>query len=597
MDWPLALTGVLLIAMFATLVHGRLAADIVLLGVLLALLVTGILTPSEAVVGFSNPGVITIAFLYVAAAGLKDSGAMTLLSERLFGRPQSAFHAQVRLALPVAGLSAFVNNTPLVAAFMPTLHSFARRHRIAASQLYLPLSYASILGGTCTLIGTSTNIVVSGLIIEHNRVNPGDPIPALGMFTLSWVGVPVAVAGLAYILLAGRRLLPHRMAGAEQNGEGRRYTAALRVAPTAPLVGRTIAQAGLRHLPGAFLAHVERGDETLLAVEPEQIIRAGDTLVFVGLIESVSDLQRTKGLVPVDDSGVPRAREQNRLIEVVISPASPLVGQSIRDGGFRTRYGAVVVAVRRHGERLVGKLGDIVLQPGDTLLLEAPPGFARAHRDSEAFYLVSEHEGPAAPRHDRALVALGIFGLLMVGLTLEVLDTMTLAMLAAAAMIAFRCTDGAQARAHLDWQVLIVIGAAFGIARAIEKTGLADIVATNLLGWAMTNGPEVGLAAVYGVTVLLTAMLTNNAAAVLVFPIVHHAVSAAGFSFLPFAVCIAVAASCEFASPIGYQTNLMVMGPGGYRWGDYIRFGLPLDVLCGVVAVSVASVAYGALAR
>ncbi len=597
MDWPLIVTGVLLVAMFATLVHGRVAPDIVLLGVVLTLLATSIITPAEAVSGFSNTGVITVAFLYVAAAGLKHSGAMTFLSEHLLGRPRSTAEAQTRLVLVVACLSAFVNNTPLVAAFLPTLDGFARRFRLPASRLYLPLSYAAILGGVCTLVGTSTNLVVGALIIEHNRTSSATPIPGFGMFTLTWVGLPVAVAGLAYMVAAGRRLLPDRMPPEGAKDAERRYTAALTVTASAPLIGRTIAAAGLRHLPDAYLARIERAEQTVLAVSPDEVIRAGDTLVFVGLLESVRDLQGQKGLVPSDDPGEPRIRQQNRLVEVVISPASPLVGQSIRDGGFRTRYGAVVVAVRRHGDCLPGKLGDIVLQAGDTLLLEAPGGFGRLHRDSDAFYLVSEHADSAAPRHDRATMALVIFGLLMAGLTFEVADTMTLAMAAAAAMVAFRCTDGQQARAQVDWQVLIVIGTAFGVAHAIENSGLAALAAKTLFGWAFAVGPMTALAAVYGLTVLLTAVLTNNAAAVLVFPIAYHAVASAGYAFLPFAVCIAVAASCEFASPIGYQTNLMVMGPGGYRWSDYIRFGLPLDVICGVVCVVLASSVYGAVAR
>ncbi|MEZ5294430.1 MAG: SLC13 family permease [Vicinamibacterales bacterium] len=580
-------------AMMAALATNRVGADLVMVGGLAVLLATGVVGPADAFSGFSNEGLLTVAFLYVIVAGLRHSGVVSLLSARLLGRPRSEFDAQARVVLPVAAISAFMNNTPLVAVYLPMLDGFARRYRLAPSRLFLPLSYAAILGGVCTLIGTSTNVVINGLILEHNRQPGATQIMPFGMFTISVVGVPVALAGLAYILAAGRALLPSRQSPIDADEDRRQYTVAMRVSSTAPMVGRSLEGAGLRNLTGLFLAHIERQGDVEHAVGPDEVIHSGDVLVFVGVLDSIVDLQQMRGLTPVTWEASLGERQDNRLIEAVISPASPLVGKTIRDGGFRTNYGGVIVAVHRHGERLGGKLGDIRLRAGDTLLIEAPPGFARRHRDSLAFHLVTEHEGAAAPRHERAWPAMALLAAFVAASAFGWLDTLTAAMLAAGGMLLFRCADGAQARATVDWQVLVVIGAGIGIGRAVESSGLATALAAYALGGIGPGHQTLLLAAVYLLTWALTSVLSNSAAAVLVFPIALHAADAAGFAFEPFGMAIAVAASCEFTTPVGYQTNLMVLGPGGYRPLDYVRFGGPLTLLCGVVAVTVLSYVYG----
>lgn len=609
----------LVILMLALLGSGRFPADMVVLGIVLVLLVCGIITPAEALLGFSNPGVITVALLYVVATGLKETGAMTMLTAPLLGRPRSVLAAQARLVLPVAGLSAFVNNTPIVAMFLPVLSGLARRTGIPASRLFLPLSYAAILGGVCTLIGTSTNVVTAGLIHGHNlrAADAPERLPEMGMFTISAVGLPVAGAGVAYMLLAGRRLLPARSDDRRHGPSPRQYATAMRIGPDCPIAGRSVEGAGLRHLPGLFLSRIERAETTIVAVGPEEVLRIGDTLVFVGALDSVVDLQKIRGLVPVaeEHAADPPAdaaasgrgngharRARMKLVEAVISPASPLVGRSVREGGFRTRYGAVIIGVHRHGQRVPGKIGDIVLRPGDTMLIEAEPDFARRHQDSGDFYLVSELDGPAAPRHDRAYAALAVFIAMVLLLTLGAVnlpgalgslpDEMVLAMTAAGLMIALRCCTAAQARAAIDLQVLLVIAASFGVGRALESTGLAALAARAITDLAVPLGITAILAAVYIVTLVTTALINNNAAAVLMFPVIVQIAQDQSVPFTPLAVCMVLAASCEFVTPIGYQTNLMVMGPGGYTWRDYARYGGPLTLLCGVVAVGVARLLY-----
>lgn len=597
MNWEAWFTAGLLAAMLVTLASGRVATDIAVLGAVLLLLLAGVLTPGEALEGFANTGLATIAFLYVCATGLTETGATAGISARLMGRPKSVLGAQTRLVLPVAVISAFTNNTTLVAAMLPALDGLARRTGIAASRLFMPLSFAAILGGVCTLIGTSTNLVVAGLLTRHNAAHPDQVVPTFGMFTLSAAGVPVALAGLAYMLVMGRRLLPDRRDDEPGVGSPKQYMTAMRVQGGSPLIGRTVEEAGLRHLPGLFLGRIDRTDETVTAVAPSERLLEGDTLIFVGKLDSVVDLQKFRGLVPVVDEGEGQPnRPSMRLVEAVVSASSPLIGQTIREAGIRTRYGAVVVAAHRHGYRLAGKIGDIVIRPGDTLLLEAGADFMRRHRDSIEFHLVSELDGAAAPRHSKAPIALLIMGALIAALSLKLVDTMTGAMTAAGLMVLTRCCTPGQARKGMDWSVLIVVGASFGLGRALEKTGLADSVAHQVVHWTQGGGPVAILGTVYALTVLFTMVISNVAAAVMMFPVAMEVARSQGMAFLPLAVCLAIGASAEFTTPLGYQTNLMVMGPGGYRWSDFARFGGPLTILCGMVCVAACAIVFGPLA-
>jgi len=594
-NWEAILTGILIVLMIGTMATGRFGADIVIMGTLLILLLTGILEPQEAIAGFANQAVITIAMLYIVASAMRETGAMARITAIVLGKPKSERSAQMKLALPVALMSAFVNNTPIVAMFLPTLATVARRCAFSPSKLYMPLSFASILGGVCTLIGTSTNVVVSKLLDDEHLLGPAGEQLKFGMFTIAKVGLPIAIVGLLYILIFGRKLLPDRIApidDAQAHDEG--YHAALRVETNSPIVGKTVEEADLRDLPGLFLSRIEREHTILGAVSPHERIHAGDVLVFVGQLDSVVDLQQIKGLVPstlphpdesIDEQQDPHYRPNLRISEAVISNNSSLAGLTIKESGIRTRYGAVVVAVRRQGQRLTGKLGEIRLRPGDTLLLEAPPGFGDRFTTSGDFYLVNERITPATLRHDHAWVALSILALLVVILSFGVLDPMTAAMLAAGLMVLTRCCTGPQARRGVDFQILVVIGGAFGIGTALTNTGLASTIAHTIVETVQSLGPLGLLAAIYILTSVFTATMTNNAAAVLMFPIAIAVAAEQQLNPMPFIVAITVAASCEFSTPIGYQTNLMVYGPGGYKFSDYIKVGLPLALTLFAMAI------------
>lgn len=568
-----ATVGVILLIL-VMLIWNRVSTDVLIVGGVTLLVLMGILTPREAVAGMANEGMLTVAVLFVVVAGLQETGGVTWLGQRLLGRPKNIIAAQMRLMIPVAGFSAVMNNTPLVAMLIPAVSEWAKQHHLSVSKLMIPLSYAAIFGGTCTLIGTSTNLVVAGLWLESFPER--EPI---GMFDIAWLGVPCCAVGITYLLVFSRWLLPDRKPPLSPQDDPRAYTVEMTVDANGPLIGKTIEEAGLRQLTGLFLAEIDRQGQVLPAVGPQERLLAGDRLVFVGIVDSIVDLHRVRGLTPASDQvfKLDAPRVQRCLIEAVVSDTCGLVGKTIRDGQFRTVYNAVVIAVARNGERIKKKIGDIVLRAGDTLLLEAHPNFAEQQRNSRDFYLVSKIENSNPPRHEKAVLAMLILVGMIAAITLLGVPVLVGAMTAAGLMIITRCVPGNVARKSVDWQVLVVIAASFALGNALEVTGAAQSIAHTLVGLASDN-PWATLIIIYGVTMLFTELITNNAAAVLIFPIAHSISQQLNVDFTPYAMSVMMAASASFSTPIGYQTNLMVLGPGGYKFTDYFRVGIPLNL-------------------
>jgi di/tricarboxylate transporter len=562
------------VVMLAVLTRDLVPPAAVVLAATTTLLVSGVIDEGQAFAGFSNPAPLTVAALYVLARGADKTGLMSFIVGGLVGGRRNADRGTLaRLLLPTAGTSAFINNTPLVAMLIPEITAWCARRNISPSRLLLPLSYAAILGGTITVIGTSTNLVVSGLLQESGR----EP---LSMFELTPVGGVAAAIGLALLIGLVPALLPSRR-GADRalDEEMRGFMVEMEVESGGRLDGLSVEDAGLRHLEGVYLVEIDRDGQTIVPVGPTEKLEGGDLLTFVGQADLVIDLQRMRGLRSAEDKHMLAIDSPRHTFhEAVLGASSPLVGRALRDTDFRARYQAAVVAIHRSGERVQGKLGEVRLQAGDTLLLLAGPDFRARWRERRDFLVVAPLGGPPPSATRKAPIVGATAIALIVLAAFNVMPILQLALLAAAVLIATRVLTVAEARDAIDLDVIILIAAAFGVGAAIEVTGLASTIADGLVGGLEPIG-SIGI--IFGVvlaTALLTEIITNNAAAVVLFPIALAVALAAGLDPRAIAIAVAVTASCSFLTPLGYQTNTMVYGPGGYRFSDYMRAGLPLTV-------------------
>lgn len=573
------IVSVLLATTLIILATNRYSADSVLMSALGFLLISGILLPNEALVGFSNPGMFTIALLYVVVAGLRETGTVAWLSRLLLGKPRSQSMALIRLLLPAAAMSAVINNSPVVAMFTTAVQDWCKRSGFKVSRFLLPLSYISILGGTCTLIGTSTNLVIDGLMRQAG-------FAGFSLFELSAIGIPITLIGCVYLLTLGQKILPEKSGTIEQFQNVREYLLEMYVEPGCELAGQSISDAGLRHLPGLYLVEIVRGKQLFPVISPHTMIYAGDHLVFAGAVEAVVELRRIRGLKVATKQLFKLDNQQynRRLFEAVVSAKSPVVGINIRKTRFRHRYNAVVLSVARNGQRLKGKVGDICLQAGDTLLLEAEKGFLFKYRNNQDFLLINKLKNSAHIRHSHTSRAI-IIMFLMLALTVSSLMTLLqAALLATGAMLVTGCLTLENAQKEINYSVLRVIACAFGLGVAVQKVGLAALLAKHAL-LLSANNPWFLLIFIYIATTLLTEIITNNAAAIIMFPIAISGAQTLMVSETPFAVAVMIAASASFITPIGYQTNLMVYGPGGYQFSDYIKLGLPLSLITAITAL------------
>lgn len=577
------------LGVFASLVWELASPATTMVAAMVIVLVTGVVTPEQALSGFSNPAPITVAALYVLARAVEKTGVLTTLVNRMLGAGNNHRAALTRLVVPTAAASAFLNNTPIVAMLLPNVQAWAAEKRLSPSKFLMPLSFAALLGGVTTLIGTSTNIVVSGLMVEAG-------LGGLGFFELSPVGVPIAVIGVLLLIALAPIALPERLSvRQEADAEARQFMTEMVVDPGGPLDGKPVAAAGLRHLSSVFLATIERDGSLIAPVGPGELLRGGDRLRFVGKVQHVVDLPAIRGLTAEpSDHLLDLDTASARYFEAVVGAESPLVGQTLKEADFRRRYQGVVMAIHRAGQRVDAKLGEVPLRVGDTLLILSDQGFRRRWEDRPDFLLISQQGATPNINGPKAvvvgLVALGIIGLASAG----VVPILEASLMGGIVLIAARVLTPSEARSAIDLDVIVLIASAFGVAHAIEASGLAQAVAAGLVDAFEFFGPRGILTGVVLATVVMTSVITNNAAALLMFPIAIAAAESAGLNPRGFAVAVAIAASVDFLTPIGYQTNTMVYGPGGYRFGDYSRLGAPLTLAVVLTVVALVPIVWGA---
>lgn len=568
------ITLAVIAAVLVLLIRGRQSPAVVVFGGVIVLLTLGVVDSEQALSGFANPAPITVAALFVLAGAVEKTGALTPLLQRTMGDKGTLRVPLLRTLVPTAGASAFLNNTPIVAMLIPQATSWANRHNLSVSKLLMPISFAAVLGGTMTLIGTSTNIVVAGQMTAVG-------LEPIGFFEIGRVGLPLAVVGIALLVVIAPLVLPARKSMRDELADdAKRFSVEMIVTPGGNVDGKTVAQARLRHLKGVFLASVDRGDTVIAPVRPETVLRGENRLHFVGRAAEVVDLQAMPGLKSAELEHVMDMDSPSvSYFEAVVGSRSPLVGKSLAEVGFRSTYQAAVVAIHRDGHLVDAKFGKVELRVGDTLIMVSDLGFRERWSDRADFLLVAEMDGKPPKATKRAWIPIATLAAVVLLAATGVVPILQGSLIGAVLMVALGVLTPLEARRAVDVEVIVVIAAAFGLAAAMVSSGLADIVANGLVGVFEVIGPRGVLLGIVLATVVMTELITNNAAALLMLPVGLAAAAEVGLDPRGVAIAVAITASASFLTPIGYQTNTMVLGPGGYRFTDYMRLGLPLTLL------------------
>ncbi len=577
---------ILIVVMLVCLIFEIARPGMIIFSVLVILLLFGILTPREALGGFSNEGMLTVALLFIVAGAVQKSGMTDYIVEKWLRKSRTETGAMVRFFVPISMLSAFLNNTPIVVTFTPTIKNWCEERGIAPSKFLIPLSYATILGGTITLMGTSTNIVVHGMLLDYG-------LDGFSLFTLSAVGIPVTVLGLLFLFTIGKRLLPdHKGFSQQVKEDAKEYIAEMNVGPNYPFVDQSVATAGLSNLEGLYLIEIIRKSGRVSPVRNSTIIQAGDRLIFAGKISTMAELQKMNGLTLRTGTDLELDDLKNgstHLVEAVVSHRSGLLSKSIKQSQFRARFDAGVIALHRNNERIQSKVSDILVKPGDTLLLLAGADFVEKYERSNDFYVVSRLETPDVLNRFswKSWFSISLLVLMILFVSFGWFSMLAAMALAVILLIISKIVNTEEIMKNMQFDVLLIIASSLGIGVAMTKTGLADMLASGLV----TVGEPFGIIGIiiifYTLTNLFTEFITNSAAAVLMLPIGLELANTLHVDPMGFAILVTIAASASFMTPIGYQTNLIVYGPGGYRFFDYVRIGTPLSLLVMVTAITV----------
>ncbi|HUG44513.1 MAG TPA: SLC13 family permease [Acidobacteriota bacterium] len=570
----------ILVCAVALFISDKFPIDLVALMVLGSLLALGLVTPNEGISGFSNPATVTVAAMFILSSGLQKTGASAAVGRLLVHYGRNYFAAVIIIASTVGVMSAFINNTAAVAVFIPLVIIVANRRKIAPSKLLIPLSYASQFGGVCTLIGTSTNLLVSSI---SQQAGYG----AFSMFEFTRMGLILFVAGTAYFLLFGRWLLPDReaqkLSASFQLGE---YITELRVGAKSPLIGKTVQVSGLGEKHDVTVLRLLHG-ETKVWAPLRHAIEEGDVLLVRGELQQLIGLRGSANLelnVEFKLQDETLESEDLRLVQALVAPGSKLVGHTLKDLDFRNRYKALVLAIQRRGEAIHEKLNSVRLELGDALLIQAPGEPIRRFREDESFIVLDEVDEPGMRRH-KVPIVIGIIAAVVGLASINVMPILVSAILGCLALVLTRCIDLEEAYEAIDWKVIFLLAGVLPLGIAMEKSGTARVIAESALGPVGDFGPIGMLAVFYLMTSILTECMSNNAAAVLLSPIAISTAQQAGIDPRPLLMAITFAASTGFSTPVGYQTNTMIFNPGGYRYTDFLRTGVPLSIIFWILSV------------
>ena len=578
------ITILTVLTMFTVLLLTKLRADVVFLGAISILFVTGVLNAKEAFSGFSSTSVVIIGVLFVVVSGLTHTGVLQWIVKNLLGQPESYSKAVVRLMLPVAALSSFLSNTTVVALFVGIVKMWSKKLGISPSKLLIPLSYASGMGGVCTLIGTPPNLIISGLYAE----NTGE---AMNVLTTTVPGLFCLFIGVLSII-AMRKLLPNRKTPESAFESTSEYTVELEVPSDNPHIGETVNEAGLNDVRGGNLIEVVHYDEFVSPANGEEILMGGDRLIFSGQIDEILDLKHSHGLVSADHHvfTLSEIDSSRQLRTAFVTFGSSLIGKSIGGTTFEKDNGLVLVAVARRGERIKQSPREVVLQAGDTLLLDCPPNMKINESSLTAkLHFFDSDQVPNIGK--KTLISTTIMMAMVVLSALNVIPLLQCAFLAAIAMLIFRCCNVDQAMKAINWEILMVFAGSVVLGIAIQKTGIAERLAFGILDVCGDN-PIVVMTAICFVGTFITEFISNTAAGAMFFPIMYQAAEKLGYDPFPFLVALMVSVSSSFATPIGSPTHMLVYGPGGYRFSDFMRIGLLMNIIILAANIFIVNIIY-----
>ncbi len=541
----------------------------------LIFLLSGIIQTSDLLNAFSNESILSIFLLIFLISGIKEHFNLIARMDQLFGNAKTPRGFMLRMTTGVAALSAFLNNTPVVALFMPYVYQWSRKRKVSPSKFLIPLSYAAILGGMITVIGTSTNLVLNGLIETKNA-----PTPTFLDYLIP--GVLVSIGGILFLYYFGYKLLPSRTELLKSvSGKTRQYMVEARVVKGAGIIGKSILEANLRNLSGIYLFEIIRNKRRLTPVDPQEIIREGDALVFAGDTENIIELlERDQDFTMPVTNGLNKSLRFGNIIETVVPFNSELVNHTLKERAFRENYDAAVVAIHRNGEQLRGKIGEIILQAGDLLLISPGSSFHQKIEQRSDLYLVSvvRHSANARP-----VAVKGFFFLLLaaiVGLAFGVMNLFFALLLLMAYMVAFRLVSIGRIKKLLDVDLLVILVSSLTFSTALIDSGTAQILANGVISVFQPLGSMGVIIGIYLLTLLLTTFVTHVAAVSIVFPIAYGiSVQMPGIDPVAIFIAIAFAASASFHAPFTYQTNMMVYGPGNYKFKDFLKVGGPLTLI------------------
>ena len=573
---------------FILFVSEALPIDVVALTVLSMLLITGQLTPGEGISGFSNPAVITIAILFVLSHALQKTGVLEYLVIKINQLVSKSLIIGLAVYLICIALaSALVNNTAIVAIFMPVTIRMAEKYHISPSKVLMPLSYAAILGGTLTLIGTSTNLLVNSIFVNSGPYTP------LGMFEFSKYGIFLLVVGLTYVLLIAYRILPSRTVTSSLTKSYHMggYLTELKIGDDSPLVGGTTLDRQISQNYDVTILGIQRNKKIFSTNLRETPLEAGDIILVRGSVENFFRMKEVEQVYMLTDEKLNQeelTKEENLLVECLVTNQSDLVGQSLKAANFRRRFGSFVLAIRREGDILRKKIAHVILRAFDTLLVYGPSEKIREMRDSGGFILLTEVDRSLRKHRFWWLSIVVIIGVVFLA-ALSLVPILKGVIIGMAILLVARVISPLEAYNSINWQIIVLIGCLIPLGIAIQSSGTAKMIGdimVNLLRFVPVHQQAIFLLAmVYLVAMIFTEVSSNAATAIIMTPITIEASTNLGLDPRPFIFAICFAASASFITPIGYQTNLMVYGPGGYKFSDYIRVGLPLSITLWVMAV------------